>query len=177
MEGSQFYRARIATVQGLKALKTPEEGGTKKDHKDFLDKIENHVEMIWPQGGDIARVLTEKEDPYDPEPTKLTAEEEKLPSKVAEYNDLKREYREKEKILKENKRSLFALLMNNVSQIMKSKLQSVIKYETAKKTKDVIWLLKEIEDVMIGFEKIKAPGVSLDEQMGKIMALRQVQYY
>ena len=168
-----MYGARIANVQGLKVLKTPEEGGTKKEHKDFLEKIENHVEMTWPKGGDIAYVLTEKEDPYEPEPRKLTPEEELLPSKVAEHQDLKREYREREKVLKENKRSLFALLLSNVSQIMKSKLQSVIEYEVAKKTKDVIWLLKEIEDVMIGFEKIKAPGVSLDEQMGKIMSLRQ----
>lgn len=173
MEGPHLYGARTANVQGLKVLKTPEEGGTKKEHKDFLEKIENHIEMIWPKGGDIAYVLTEKEDPYELEPKSLTPEEEQIPSKVAEHRDLKREYQEYEKILKENKRSLFALLLNNVSQMMKSKLQSVIEYKSAKKTKDVIWLLKEIEDVMISFEKIKAPGVSLDEQMGKIMLLRQ----
>ena len=143
-----MYGARIANVQGLKVLKTPEEGGTKKEHKDFLEKIENHVEMTWPKGGDIAYVLTEKEDPYEPEPRKLTPEEELLPSKVAEHQDLKREYREREKVLKENKRSLFALLLSNVSQIMKSKLQSVIEYEVAKKTKDVISSFEDVSELI-----------------------------
>ena len=77
-----MYGARVANIQGLKALKTPEEGGTKKEHKDFLDKIENHIELTWPKGGDIAHVLTEKEDPCEAEPKSLTPEEEQLPSKV-----------------------------------------------------------------------------------------------
>lgn len=92
MENSHLYRAQVASVQGLKTLKTPEEGGTKKEHKDFLDKIENHIEMTWPKGGNIAYDFTEKEDPHEAEPTSITPEEEKLPSRVAEYCDLKREY-------------------------------------------------------------------------------------
>ena len=39
--------ARVATVKNLKALKTPEEGGTKKDYEDFLEKIHNHVMVHW----------------------------------------------------------------------------------------------------------------------------------
>ena len=172
MEFANVQSSRSATIPGIKLLKTPEEGGTKKEHKDFLEKIENHIEMTWPTGADIAYVLTEKEDPIMEEPKPLTEDEEKTPSKVAVFLDESKDHRTRVKVLIENKRSLFALITNNVSQIMKSKIQSSVEYEGAKRTKDVIWLIKEIEDVMLGFEKIKAPRVSLDEQMEKIMFLR-----
>ncbi len=34
---------RATAVQNLKVLKTPEEGGTKKDYDDFVQKVNNHV--------------------------------------------------------------------------------------------------------------------------------------
>ena len=35
--------ARAATVRDLNTLKSPKEGGTKKEYEDFLEKIRNHV--------------------------------------------------------------------------------------------------------------------------------------
>ena len=34
---------RAAVVRNLKILKAPEEGGTKKEFDDFLEKIQNHL--------------------------------------------------------------------------------------------------------------------------------------
>ena len=45
---SNLYIAATAgawstVIKVLKVLKCPEEGGTKKDYDDFLEKLENHV--------------------------------------------------------------------------------------------------------------------------------------
>ena len=34
---------RASEVKGLKVLKSPAEGGSKKDHEDFFDSISSHV--------------------------------------------------------------------------------------------------------------------------------------
>jgi len=35
-------------------MKSPENGGVKKDYDDFVEKIENHVALKWLQGSDTA---------------------------------------------------------------------------------------------------------------------------
>ena len=68
--------SRYTEVKNLKALKSPEEGGTKKDYEDFLDKIQNHVTMAWTHGKDIGYVVGNGKKPEIPEPEDLTTEEE-----------------------------------------------------------------------------------------------------
>ena len=60
---------RTAEVPQLKVLKAPEEGGTKKEYEDFLEKIINHVTITWSHGKDIAGVIKETQMPAFIEPT------------------------------------------------------------------------------------------------------------
>ena len=55
---------RSADVEGLKELKSPEEGGNKKEYEDFLKKIERHSAVMWHGGLDIIYLLNdETEEP------------------------------------------------------------------------------------------------------------------
>ena len=48
--------ARAAVVRNLKTLSAPEEGGTKKEYEDFLEKIQSHVTIGWDFGKDIGHL-------------------------------------------------------------------------------------------------------------------------
>ena len=48
---------RASEVKGLKVLKSPAEGGSKKDHEDFFDSIASHVAISWEGGKDIAQLV------------------------------------------------------------------------------------------------------------------------
>ena len=69
--------SRSATVANLKTLKSPEEGGTKKEYEDFLERIGNHATITWDFGEDITYILENNEKPTFPEPTDLTDDEKK----------------------------------------------------------------------------------------------------
>ena len=63
--------SRPAEVANLKILKAPEEGGSKKDYEEFLEKITNHVLITWSHGKDIADILKETKMPVLEEPEEL----------------------------------------------------------------------------------------------------------
>ena len=54
---------RTADVPNLQRLKSPEEGGNKKDYEDFLDKIASFVTITWTGGSDVGSVLRSGELP------------------------------------------------------------------------------------------------------------------
>ena len=165
--------SRLTEVKGLKLLKSPEEGGTKKEYQDFLDKIENHVTMAWDGGGDIGQVVASGELPDLDAPDDITAEEEKSKLKERMWFLKVDAYVARETTLTNNVKALYALFTNNVSKITKSKIQSRIGYVKANKANDAIWLLETIEDIMINFEETRPKTQSLDDQMERIMTLRQ----
>ena len=68
--------ARTATTLNLKTLKTPAEGGTKKEYEDFLDTIQTHVSINWEFGQDVAYVMKNTELPIFIEPIDLSKDEE-----------------------------------------------------------------------------------------------------
>ena len=51
---------RVAAVKNLKVLKILEEGGTKKDYKEFLERIHSHIIVQWNLGADIGHVIKNK---------------------------------------------------------------------------------------------------------------------
>ena len=63
--------AGAAVVRNLKTLKAPEEGSTKKEYLEFLEKVQNHVSISWGFGKDIDHLLKHMEDPKIPEPTDM----------------------------------------------------------------------------------------------------------
>ena len=62
---------RSAELKNIKALMSPEEGGTKKDHEDFLEAIAFGMETTWANGADVAHVIKQGEVPRIKEPTDL----------------------------------------------------------------------------------------------------------
>ena len=164
---------RRTEIAGLEKLKAPEEGGTKKEYQDFLDKIENHVTMAWDEGADIGYVVSDG---------KLPDVEVDKPADLGEDpSEIDRQvwlldvgaYAMRKRTLKGNLKALYALLTENISKMTKSKIQSKEGYTDASASKDTVWLLEVIEDVMINFEETKPKIASLDDQMEKIMVMRQ----
>lgn len=67
--------ARNANVEDLKELKSPKEGGTKREYEDFLEKVERHVAVMWHGGLDIIHLLNDEAEETDiPKPTDLDEE-------------------------------------------------------------------------------------------------------
>ena len=67
---------RAAVVHGLKVVKTSEEGGTKKEYEDFIEKIHSHVVVQWGFGSNIGHVIKKLEDSVMEEPADLTKDQE-----------------------------------------------------------------------------------------------------
>ena len=165
--------ARAAALRNLKLLKTPEEGGTEKDYEGFLEKIHNHVMVQWSFGTGIGYVIKKQEDPKIAEPVDLTTDKEKSKLKVRLWNVKVDHYTARTMALKENKTALHALMINTVSKIMKGCLQGKVGYQSAKERLDVKWLLNALDEIMVYFEEVKPKILSLDDQMERIMKLKQ----
>ena len=165
--------SRLTEVKGLKLLKSPEEGGTKREYQEFLDKLENHVTMAWEEGADIGQVISSGELPDMDMPVDITDEEEKSKLKQRMWILKVDAYVARDAALKGNVIALYALMTTNFSKMIKSKVQSKMGYTKANKANDAIWLLEIVEDIMINFEDTKPKTTSLDDQMETIMTLRQ----
>ena len=165
--------SRPTEVKGLKLLKSPEEGGTKREYQEFLDKIENHVTMAWNEGGDIGQVVSSGELPDLKAPEDITDEEEKSKLKYRMWLLKVDAFIAREAALTNNVKALYALLANNITKMTKSKIQSKVGYIKASKDNDAVWMLEAIEYIMINFEETKPKTQSLDDQMERIMSLRQ----
>ena len=76
---------RSADVPNLKLLKAPEEGSTKKDYEDFIDKIYSFVTITWTGGHDIGLAIKNGELPEIQPPKDLSAEELKSQLKVRQW--------------------------------------------------------------------------------------------
>ena len=168
-EGSTTFGYRTTTVSGLKS---PAEGGTEKDLEDFKEAIERHVSIAWKFGNDISHVIKELALPTVAEPEEWNKEEkstwkkELWLKKVAKYGD-------RMEALEENLQALYSLMFGNLSKLTKSKVISVNGYSDANDKKDPIWLMDVLDDIMTDFEKIKSPLLAVDDQMERIMSLKQ----
>ena len=165
--------ARAAVVRNLKTLSAPEEGGTKKEYEDFLEKIQSHVTIGWDFGKDIGHLLKNMENPVIPEPKDMTDEEEKVKWKKRLWDQEVDRYGTRCATLEENKGALYAVVMDGVSKIIKSKLKSKTGYSAADEANDSLWLLGSLEDIMINFEEVKPKILAIDDQMERIMRLKQ----
>jgi len=158
--------ARAAVVRNLKILNAPEEGGTKKEYEDFLEKIQSHVTIGWD-------FMKNMEDPVIPEPKDMTDDEEKVKWKKRLWDQEVDRYGTRCVALEENKGALYAIVMDGVSKNIKSNLKSKTGYSAADETSDSLWLLGSLEDIMINFEEVKPKILAIDDQMERIMRLKQ----
>ena len=81
---------RSVTIQKLKQLKAPEEGGTKKDYEDFLECISNHVTVTWSYGKDVAEILKTTAPPNFEPPDDLSESDKKSNFKILVLNEPKK---------------------------------------------------------------------------------------
>ena len=165
--------ARAIVVQDLKTLKAPEEGGSKKEYEDFLDRIQNHVTMAWDQGKDIGLVVRTGQKPDIEEPKDLTETEAKSQVKTRLWNMRVDRHFMRGETLDMNVGALYALLMENVSKMVRAKIKSKKGYSAAETDTDAIWLLANLEDIMINFEDTKPKILAIDDQMERIMKMKQ----
>ena len=165
--------ARISTVKGLALLKSPQEGGTKKEYDDFLEKIENHLLVAWVGGPDIGEMLRNNVELKLPPPASLTDDQKKDDFHLLVWQTRVKKYVERTDILEQNKTALYSLIMANVSTITRGKVKAKDGYPTAAAKTDPLWLLNTLEDIMVNFEDEKKEVLALDDQVKRIVALKQ----
>ena len=171
--GTNPVGARAAVIANLKTLTAPEEGGTKKEYEDFLEKIRNHVTIGWDFGKDVDHLLKHMTDPTIDEPKDMTVDEEKVKWKKRLWDQEVDRYGTRCAALEENKGALYAVIMDGVSKIVRSKLRSKTGYSKADEKNNVKWLLETLEDIMVNFEEVKPKILAIDDQMERIMRLKQ----
>ena len=76
-------------------------------------------------------------------------------------------------LLEYNKDVLYALIMDAVSKIVKSKLSGKAGYTTADEEKDALWLLETLGDIVVNFKEVQPKILAIDDQMGRVMWLTQ----
>ena len=164
---------RTAEVPQLKVLKAPEEGGTKKEYEDFLERICNHVTITWNHGTDIGTLIKTNKKPMLSPPADLTASEEKSRFKVRKWELQVDKHLTRLEYLEENCNALFSLVTDTVSKITKAKLKSKQGYVKAEQSGDAEWLLETLEDIMLNFEDITPKALAMDDHIERIIKLRQ----
>lgn len=153
-------------VEGLKDLKCPEEGGTIKQYEDFKETIGNNVSIVWQGGKHLAHCLDKELDPpiFKQPPDIDERKASKLEIRSIHYE---------QKMLENNKMSLFSLVSQNLSKLIKGKLQTMEGYKKAETEKDIMWLLSDLNDIMSNFEENRHPVLVVDDLNEKIMKMKQ----
>ena len=82
-------------------------------------------------------------------------------------------YGDRRTSLEGGKGAMYALLMDGVSKIIKSKLKSKTWYTKADEVNDSVWLLETLEDIMINFEDVRPKALAIDDQMERTIKLKQ----
>ena len=170
---SSTVGSRSTEVQGLKVLKTPEEGGTRKEYEEYLETIQNHIAVAWEGGSDLKKMIKNCEEPEIEEPEELSDQDSKSKLRTRLWNMKVESYAMKMELLSENKGSLFSLMMNNISKLAKEKLRSNTNFNKKEEQGDVIWLINSLDDIIVKFEKVKPNTLCLDDQLERIMSMRQ----
>ena len=174
MSSLSALSSRAARIEGLKLIRCPEEGGNKKEYDNILEDINKHVSVAWIHRSDLSYWLSDgAEEPEMEEPQDLSEEEKKKEWKVILWKKDFDNYGERLRVKKENEKALYALITGNLSKMTKLKVISTIRHAKAEKGSDLKWLMKTLDDIMIGFERIKSPFLARDDQMEKIMRMKQ----
>ena len=75
--------------------------------------------------------------------------------------------------LEDNMGALYSLINDGLSKIMKAKVRGKQGFNKAQEEKDALWMLKTIEDITLNFEETKPKFLAIDDQMERIMKLKQ----
>ena len=138
-----------------------------------MEKIQNHVTISWDFGKEISHLLKHMEDPKIPEPTNMPLAEEAVKWKVVLWIQEVDRYGDSPADLEGKKGALYAVLMVGVSKIIKSKLKGKTGYTKADEVNYSVWLLETLGDTMIYFEDVNPKTLAINDQMERIMKLKQ----
>jgi hypothetical protein len=69
--------------------------------------------------------------------------------------------------------ALYSLINDGLSKIMKAKVRGKQGFNKAQEEKDALWMLKTIENITLNFEETKPKFFAIDDQMERIMKLKQ----
>ena len=161
------------TIKGLKTLRTTGEGGTKLDFEDFKDKISNYFVQNKKDGADIAHLVSTREDPEFEEPVEPTGDEGKKKLPMKRYERQLEVFFKREEEYERNKKTLFSLLWENVSEETQDLLMSRAGYDKANTEKEPKWMLKNLHSIIEDFDDKKHVILSLDDMLEKIVRIRQ----
>ena len=75
--------------------------------------------------------------------------------------------------LEDNVGALYSLINDGLSKIMKAKVRGKQGFNKAQEEKDALWMLKTIEDITLNFEETKPKFLAIDDQMERIMKVKQ----
>ena len=164
---------RASDIKGLKILKAPAEGGTRKNYEDFIKNVRSHIMISWDGGNDLGYLMENMKEPELELPDELSESEKKSMLKVRLWELKVVKYSNREDLLMEGKKSLFALVMDGVSKIIRSKLLGMSEFKKSETDGDVVWLLESLEDIMMKFEHNKPNILALDDQNERIARLKQ----
>lgn len=165
---------RSTTVKGLKQLKAPEEDGTEQDLEDFMTVLLDEVVITWTSGADLGHVMEELEEPEINEPDPLTADEELDKRKAKAYDRMMDKYHVRKDDLEANTAAMYQLIMSNVSSTMRNKIKATTGHLEASKSKDLVWLMNCIDDIVSGYEEGVAPAeLAHDDALEHIFKMRQ----
>ena len=115
-------------------IKTPEEGGTRKDYEEILDVLKNHVSVTWDGGREMKKMITDSEEPEIKVPENLSVEDEKSKLRSTIWNLKLENYAMNLELLREIKEALLSLMLNNISKIVKGKLASKAYFKEKEKS-------------------------------------------
>ena len=145
-------KRRASDIKGLKILKAPAEGGTRKNYEDFIKNIRSHIIISWDGGSDLGYLMENMKEPELELPDELSESEKKSMLKVRLWELKVVKYSNRENLLREGKKSLFALVMDGVSKIIRSKLLGMSEFKRKSEAAgNVVWLLESLEDIMMKF--------------------------
>ena len=161
-------------VADLVKLKSPEEMGTKLQFDKFKGVLASHAVVTWYQGADVGYVLKQQKKPDMNPPTALTEDEEKDRDLVDDYRSDRKDHRARVKAFEANLKAMYTLVMANVSDLTKSKVKACVGYTKASEKMDLLWLMGNLNDIMVGFvEGVKPETLVMDEQLGKVYNMKQ----
>jgi hypothetical protein len=165
---------RTMAVADLVKLKSPEEMGTKLQFDKFKGVLASHAVVTWYQGADVGYVLKQQKKPDMNPPTALTEDEEKDRDLVDDYRSDRKDHRARVKAFEANLKAMYTLVMANVSDLTKSKVKACVGYTKASEKMDLLWLMGNLNDIMVGFvEGVKPETLVMDEQLGKVYNMKQ----
>ena len=146
----------------------------------FQEGLRNYVLKTYKKGEDIIPLVDRLEDPTSDfatrhEPADLTTEEMASPTKVKMWEIKVKRYMDREETLHENLNKLYAVVIGQCTNALRSTLKGDTEYVEKSNKFDTLWLLEKLKKVTAGVDAKANPVSVIHEQILSFLNLRQGQ--